>query len=172
MPLAFSSLSKSPVVDTNILFDFLVWRFHKETQTALHQSLLHHLSGKPLPELSWYLDLAKPVQTSFHVIAEIYGLTKKKPDWTVATRGLFWKFAREELSVMELGEHPVKIAEMHPEDLALLGPSDTSILILAIRLKAVVLTEDGNLRDRCAKREIEVLNYGKVLELWTKHHVT
>ncbi len=67
---------------------------------------------------------------------------------------------------MELGEHPVKIADMHPEDLALLGPTDASILILAIRLEAGVLTEDGNLRDRCAKREIVVLNYDKVRELW------
>ncbi len=145
-----------------------MWRFHKETQTALHRSLLDYLSGKPLEALSWYLDVAKPIQTSFHVIAEVHGLTKKKPDWTVPTRALFWRFAREELSVMGLGEHPVKIAEMDPEDLALLGPTDASILILAIRLDAVVLTEDGALRDRCARREIRVLNYARVLAHWNQ----
>lgn len=161
-----SSLPKSPVVDTNVLFDFLVWRFHTETRTDLHPSLRDHLSGKPLEALSWYLDLAKPIQTSFHVIAEIHGLTKKKPDWTGLTRQSFWRFARIELSGMELGEHPVKLLEMDPEDLALLGPSDASILILAIKLQALVLTEDAALRDRCAKREIVVLNYGGVLELW------
>ena len=170
MPPTISSLPKSPIVDTNILFDFLVWRFHTKTQTDIHPSLLHHLSSKPMEALEWYLNAAKPVQTAFHVIAELHGLTKKKPDWTGPTRESFWGFVREELSQIELREHPVTIVEMDRKELAQLGPTDASILILAIRLEAVVLTEDGSLKKRCSGKEITVLDYDKVLELWKQSH--
>jgi rRNA-processing protein FCF1 len=56
--------------------------------------------------------------------------------------------------------------EMDTEELAQLGPTDASILVLAIRLNAVVLTEDGPLKDRCTEREIRVLNYDGVSRLW------
>jgi rRNA-processing protein FCF1 len=170
MPPTPTLLPKSPIVDTNILFDFLVWRFHTETQSGIHPSLLDHLSSKPLEELKWYLDAAKPIQTAFHVIAELHGLTKKKtqkkPEWTSSTRESYWRFVREELSQIELREHPVTIMEMDTEELAQLGPTDASILVLAIRLNAVVLTEDGPLKDRCTEREIRVLNYDGVSRLW------
>jgi rRNA-processing protein FCF1 len=122
--------------------------------------------------LKWYLNAAKPIQTVFHVIAELHGLTKKKtqkkPEWTTSTRESFWRFVWEELAQIQLEEHPVRIAEMNPEDLAKVGPTDASILVLAIRLDAVVLTEDGPLRDQCTAREIRVLNYDRVRELWTE----
>jgi hypothetical protein len=93
MPPIFARLLKSPIVDTNILFDFLVWRFHTETQTRIHPSLLDYISSKPMHELKWYLDAAKPIRTAFHVVAELHGLTKKRtqkePEWTSATRELF-----------------------------------------------------------------------------------
>jgi rRNA-processing protein FCF1 len=171
IPPTLSSLPKSPIVDTNVLFDFLVWRFHTETHTDIHPSLLHHLSSKHLEALVWYFNAAKPMQTAFHVIAELHGLTKKKPDWTGPTRESFWRFARRELSGMELGEHAVTIVEMDPEDLAQLGPTDASIVVLAIRLDAVVLTEDGRLRERCSGKEIRVLNYDRVLELRTQSSI-
>jgi hypothetical protein len=79
-------LPKNPIIDTNILFDFLIWRFHNKTRTDIHPSLHAHLSTKPLEALEWYLDAAKPVHTTFHVIAQIQGLMKKKtqknPEWT------------------------------------------------------------------------------------------
>ena len=171
MPPALSSLPKSPIVDTNVLFDFLVWRFRTKTQTDIHPSLLQHLSSKPLEALEWYLNAAKPIQTAFHVIAELHGLTKKKPDWTGPTRELFWGFAREELSQIELREHPVTVVEMDPKDLDQLGPTDASILVLAIKLDVVVLTEDGRLRDCCSGKEIRVLNYDRVLELWKQRNI-
>ncbi|HME00200.1 MAG TPA: hypothetical protein VKM93_23070 [Terriglobia bacterium] len=165
MPRTYSPLPQSPIVDTNILFDHLVWRFHTETRTALHLSLLQYLAAMPLDVLRRYLDAAMPIQTSFHVVAELYGLTKKKPDWSGPTRESFWRFAREELLGIELREHGVPIEEMNPEDLALLGPTDASILVLAVKLEASVLTIDGSLRGRCVRRGIEVLNYDTVVDL-------
>jgi predicted nucleic acid-binding protein len=163
-------LPKNPIIDTNILFDFLVWRFHNKTQTDIHPSLHAHLSTKPLEAFEWYLDAAKPVHTTFHVIAEIQGLMKKRtqknPEWTNATRDSFWRFTREELSLVELREHPVTLAEMDPEVLAQLGPTDASILVLAIRLDAIVLTEDGGLRKCCSAKGVRDYNYQRVLELW------
>ena len=104
------------------------------------------------------------------MIAELHGLTKKRtqkdPEWTSATRESYWRFVREELSQIELREHPVTITEMDTDELAQLGPTDASILVLATRLGAVVLTEDRSLRDRCTAREIRVLDYEKVRELW------
>ena len=52
---------------------------------------------------------------------------------------------------------------MDTEELAQLGPTDASIVVLAMRLDTVVLTEDGSLKDRCNRRQIPVLDYGKVL---------
>ena len=130
MPPTFAWLPKSPIVDTNILFDFLVWRFHTETQTGIHPSLRDHLTSKPMEGLMWYLDTAKPIQTAFHVTAELHGLTKKKtrkePEWTTTTREFFWRFVREEVARIELREHPVTIMEMDTEELAQLGPTDAS----------------------------------------------
>ncbi len=167
MPPAPHSLPKGPIIDTNILFDFLVWRYlHTATQTDIPASLFNELSSKPLQQLTWYLDAAKPIRTSFHVIAEIHGVSKIRTGWTGRTRASFWRFASKELFGIELGEHPVKIAEMDLEDLALLGPADASILILGTRLEAAVLTEDQRLRNRCVRRQVKVLNYSGVFELW------
>ena len=69
---------------------------------------------------------------------------------------------------IELREHPVFITEMDTEELAQLGPTDASIIVLAMRLDTVVLTEDGPLKDRCNKRQIPVLDYGKVLQFWER----
>jgi rRNA-processing protein FCF1 len=168
-------LPKSPIVDTIILFDFLVWRFHKETQTEIHASLLAQFSSKPMEALEWYLNAAKPIQTAFHVIAELRGLLKRKtqnnPQWPDSTRQSFWRFAREELSRVDLQELGVKISDMDPTDLAQLGPTDASILGLAIRLNVMVLSEDKGIRERCSGKEISVLNYEKVLNLW-KQNIT
>ena len=70
--------TKSPIIDTNMLFDFLVWRFHTATGTGIHQSLSDHLSSKPMEVLKWYLETSKPIQAPFHVVAELQGITKKK----------------------------------------------------------------------------------------------
>ncbi len=164
--------TKSPIIDTNMLFDFLVWRFHTATGTGIHQSLSDHLSSKPMEVLKWYLETSKPIQAPFHVVAELQGLTKKKtrgePKWTSSTRAAFWRFARQELVQIELREHPVSITDMDTEELAQLGPTDASIVVLAMRLDTVVLTEDGSLKDRCNRRQIPVLDYGKVLQFWER----
>ncbi len=165
-----SSPPLSPIVDTNILFDFLVWRFHTETHTDIHESLRDHLASKPMEALKWYLNAAMPIQTVFHVIAELHGLTKKKtqkkPEWTSSTRESFRRFVTEELTQIQLEEHPVKIGEMNPGDLAKLGPTDASILALAARLDTLVLTEDRPLKERCTERQVPVLDYVRVLEIW------
>jgi rRNA-processing protein FCF1 len=175
LPAAESMLpsppQQGPVADTNVLFDFLVWRFRSETQTAIHPSLLNYLQQKPLEALNWYLSTAKPIRTVFHVIAELHGLTRKKPDWTAPTRESFWRFTAEELSRVQLTEYPVSISEMDIEDLGTLGPTDAAILRLASGLGAGVLTEDSGLRDRCARRNIHAITYERVLELWRQRSV-
>jgi hypothetical protein len=99
MPPPLATVAKSPVVDTNILIDFLLWRFHTATQIALDQRLLDQLSAKPLQALSWYLDVAKPTECTFHVIAELRGLKQELPS---QTRHSFWRLAQQELSRLGL----------------------------------------------------------------------
>jgi len=159
-------LPKNPIVDANILFDFLVWRFHNETRTDIPQWLSDRISSKPLRELTSYLGGARPIQTPSQVVAEIYWLAKRKAKFSGRTLDAFWRVARQEFDQLELAEHCVKMTEMDFNDFVRYGPADASILILAIRLRAVVLTEDGSLRERCSGKEIRLLNYDSVLELW------
>jgi rRNA-processing protein FCF1 len=170
MPLTLSSLPKSPIADTNILFDFLLWRFHTETQTGIPEWLRDHLYSKPLRELTSYLGGAGPVQTSSQVVSEIYWLAKTRAGFRDRTLDSFWRLARLEFDQLELTEHLVKMPEMEFDDFVKYGPADASILVLAKRLDVVVLTQDGPLKDRCIEQEIRVLNYDRVLELWKQSH--
>ncbi len=167
MPPIASSLPKNPLVDTNILFGFLLWRFSAETGIAIDPSALGPLRSEPLREtLRWYLHRAKPIQTSPHVIAEIHGLAKSRAHLRGPKLESFWGCAQEELLSLGLEEHLVRVIEMEREDLRLFGPTDTSILTLAGARRGVVLTEDGKLRSRCVKQEVGVLTCNEVLAHW------
>ncbi len=161
-----SSALKSLVIDTSILFDFLIWRFSADTGVRIPDWLLKHLSSCPLKELGWYLGAARPIHTSSQVVAEIQGLAKSRAQLRDQRLESFWTLARQEFAQIQLVDHLVTMTEMDYQDFVRYGPTDASILRLAIRLEAAVLASDGPLRDRCVERETQVLNYDKVLELW------
>lgn len=170
MPPVALSLPKKPLVDTNILFDFLLWRFSVENGMNVERLPLGPLRPTPLREpLLWYLDRAKPIQTSPHVIAEIHGLLKSRAGWKGVRLESFWGFAQAELVRLGLEEDLVKVTEMESETLRSLGPTDTAIVVLAAKLGSVVFTEDGELRGWCAKQEIGLLNCSDGLALWQVH---
>jgi hypothetical protein len=64
--------------------------------------------------LYWYLDKAKPIHTSPHVIAEIHGLLQARADWHGPRLSAFWRFAQGELTRLMLDEHLIKLVKMHP----------------------------------------------------------
>ena len=169
MPPIMPSFPRNPLVDTNILFDFLLWKFSTKTKAPVDLSVLVRLGSVSLREpLRWYFDLARPLQTSPHVIAEIHGLAKSKAHLRGPVLESFWSFAQGELIRLRLQEELVKVTEMERETLRLFGPTDTSLLALAAKPGSVVLTEDGELRGRCAKQEIKVLTCSDVLDLWQR----
>lgn len=161
-----SLFPKSPVVDTNILFDFLVWRFSTDAGGQIPPPLLTLVRSRPLKELDWYLDAARPIQTSSQVVAEIHWLARSRARLRDRSLHSFWTLARQEFERLELAEYLVTMVEMDLEDLVKYGPADASVLRLAIRRDAAVLTSDGPLGERCVEQEIRVLNYDRVLELW------
>ena len=167
MESSFSLLPRSPLVDANLLFDYLVWQFCMQADPPIEVPKLQKLSTPDLKDaFRWYLDLAKPIQTSPHVIAEIQGLAKSRLEWYGERLASFWRFAQRELVRLGLQEHLIKIVEMDRDDLPSFGPTDTSLLALAARSDSLVLTDEGKLRDRCDRKQIRVRGSYEVLAEW------
>jgi rRNA-processing protein FCF1 len=169
MPSAISEPPVNPVVDTNVLFDFLLWRFCADTKTPTPSCLSDYFSAEITRNaLQWYLDKAKPIHTLPHVIAEINGLVKGKTGWRKDRARLseFWRFSQKEMAGLLLDEHLVRVAEMNGDDLGAFGPTDCAILELAKRTGRAVVTEDRDLRGRLTQDQIEALNCSEILALW------
>ncbi len=97
------------MVDANLLLDYLAWRFSAQAIRPFPEPNLQHLSDPNLKEaFSWYLELAKPILTSPHVIAEIQGLAKSRLDWHGKRLEYFWRFAQQELTRLRLQEQLVR----------------------------------------------------------------
>jgi hypothetical protein len=167
MGSSLSLLPKAPFVDTNLLFDYLVWRFWAQASPSIPEPTLGRLSTPDMKEaFRWYLDLVKPIQTSPHVIAEIHGLAKARLKWDGETLASFWSFAQRELARLRLQEDLIRIVEMDPDDLPSFGPTDTSLLALAARSEGLLLTDDGGLRDRCDEKQIRAWGSYEILAEW------
>jgi hypothetical protein len=153
MESSLSSLPKSPLVDANLLFDYLAWWFSAQADPPTPEPSLQRPSAPDLQEaFRWYLDRAKPIQTSPHVIAEIQGLAKSRLARYGERLASFWRFAQHELARLCLQEQLIKIVEMDADDLPSFGPTDTSLLALAARPGSLMLTDEGDLRDGCDER--------------------
>ena len=167
MPSGSIELPRNPVIDTNVLFDFLVWRFCVETKTAFPRRISDSAAEKDtMRALHWYLDLTKPILTSPHVIAEIHGLVQARADWRGARLSAFWLFAQEELRRLWLDERLIKLVNMDSEGLAAFGPTDDSILQLALQTHGTAVTGDHDLIGRLREEQIRVLDRHEILALW------
>jgi rRNA-processing protein FCF1 len=160
-------LPPGPVVDTNILFDFLLWRFCMDAGTRLPTCLDDTFAAETSRRaLQWYFEGANPIHTSPHVIAEIHGLIKARAGWREPRVSEFWQYAQAELVRLRLSEHLVELVNMNREDLGKFGPTDDSILELATHTGRVVITEDGALRGRLTEGEIRVLSRWEIFAHW------
>lgn len=160
-------LPQSPLIDTNVLLDFLAWRFCVETKTPFPRHMPDtSAENDTMRALHWYLDKEKPIHTSPHVIAEIHGLVQSRIGWRKQRLSAFWQFAHEELTGLLLDEHLIKLVKMRPEDLATFGPTDDSILELAAQTDGVVVTGDRGLGGRLTQKQIRVLDRYEILALW------
>ncbi len=156
-----------PIVDTTVLFDFLLLRFCFETKTLLPGCIPDNSTMTDSMEaLRWYFGKHKPIHTSPHIIAEIHGLLKARAKWKEPRVSTFWKFAQEELARFQLEEHLVELAGMNREDLGAYGPSDVSIVEIAVREGYNVIAEDGALNRRLAQEQIRVLTRWDILKVW------
>lgn len=111
-----------------------------------------------------------PIMTSPHVIAELHGHAQKRFNNVQLSR--FWVSARTDLMQLGLQEETTALLAMDGEVLPVLGPTDTSLLHVALRLREVsrpVLTEDGALAGQCQKKNVPVLRLADVLTLWQQH---
>jgi rRNA-processing protein FCF1 len=171
MPSGSTELPRNPVIDTNVLFDFLLWRFCVETQTEFPGCISDSAAEKDtMRALHWYLDQAKPILTSPHVIAEIHGLVRARARWRGARISAFWLFAQEELRRLSLDERLIKLVNMPSKDLAAFGPTDDSILELAVQTHGTAVTGDHHLIGRLRKEQIRVLERHEILALWQERN--
>ena len=156
-----------PIVDTGVLFDFLLWRFCDETRTPLPGCFPDYSAMTDcMQALHWYFDKHKPIHTSPHVIAEIHGLVKSRAQWKGRRVSTFWQFSQEELARFRLEEHLVELARMNREDLGTFGPTDASILEIAVEEGRAVIADDDALRRRLTQEQIRVLNRWDILKVW------
>lgn len=69
MPSLLIDLPINPVIDSNVLLDFLLWRFCVKTRTPSPGCLSDTAAeNDTMRALDWYLDQAKPIHTSPHVM--------------------------------------------------------------------------------------------------------
>jgi len=171
MPPGSIEIFRNPVIDTSVLFDFLVWRFCVETKTAFPGCISDSAAEKDtLRALHWYLDQVKPILTSPHVIAEIHGLVQSRAGWRGARLSDFWLIAQEELRRLSLDERSIKLVNMNSENLAAFGPTDDSILQIAVQKHGTVVTGDHGLRGRLKEKQIGILDRYEILALWQEHN--
>ena len=171
MPSFPPQLPRGPVVDTNILFDFLVWRFCTDIGIPVPDCVdVTFAAENSRLALRWYLEGAKPVHTSPHVLAEIHGLIKARAKWKEPGISEFWQYAQAELIRLQLAEHLIAIVNMNREDLGEFGPTDDSILELAAKTGRPVITEDGSLRGRLTREQIRVLSRWDILAHWQRRN--
>jgi rRNA-processing protein FCF1 len=167
MPPTLFVLPKSPLIDTNVLYEFLLWRFSEAAKIPLPESASNYLSSDDLrTAFNWYVEKAKPIYTSPQVIAEIHGLVQSRAEWYGQRLADFWGFAQRELARLRLEERLVQVKEMKREDLKEFGPIDSSILELAKRTGGVVVTEEGDLNGRLRREQIGILRCSDILALW------
>jgi rRNA-processing protein FCF1 len=170
MPSALLELPRNPVIDSNVLFDFLVWRFCIATKIRFPTCFNDNSAATDMIRaLQWYFDRAKPIRTSPHVIAEIHGLAKARAEWAGPRLSEFWRFAHGELNRLSLDEHLVKLVKMRLDILEEFGPIDDSIFELATMTSAAVVTEDGRLRGRLSKEQIRVFRRDEIFAIWQEH---
>jgi len=175
MPATALFVRRKPLIYTDVLFAFVLWRFSiKFPKIHFKPSALGPLQSVHLREpLLWYFKRVKPLQTSPHVIAEMHGwaMSRSKAGLRRPALGYFWRLAQEELTRLGLEEGLIRVTDMELETLRSFGPIETAILTLAKRQGTVVLTEDGRLRGECAHQEISVLSCSDVLAEWQENQV-
>lgn len=161
---------KNPIIDTTLLFEFLLWRFYEEVSGGEKPGSPPAYSYQYLPDwrtrhaFLWYISKAKPIETSPHVIAEIHGLAKRAR--MVQPRlGIFWKFAQGELAQLRLEERFVPLEEMGANDLQYFGPADTSLLQRARTSGKALLTGE---REIGKAKDVRILTSWDLLALWEK----
>jgi len=164
------NIPRSSIIDTNLLFEFLVWRFFEEIGEGEAEPYSFEYLSTEISRTAfrWYIKLAKPIETSPHVIAEIHGLARSRAKKYLRPPRLeaFWKFAQEELAQLRMEEHFVRLGEMDTSNLQVVGPTDTSLLQRAQQSGRTLLTGETELWGRCTKRGIKVLNCSEVLARW------
>lgn len=162
-----SELPHGPVVDTNIFFDFLLWRFCTDRAIRLPTCLEDTFAAESSRRaLQWYLERATPLHTSPHVIAEIHGLIKARAKWREPRIAEFWLYAQAELDRLRVVEHLIQLVSMNRDDLVRFGPTDDSILEIAVRTDSAVITDDLALRERLTLEQIPGLTRWEILAHW------
>ena len=109
---------RNPLVDANILYEYLLWRFLSSRRLPVEEELFNYLTSLHLRDaLRWYLEFAKPVRTSPHVIAEVHGLLQSRARWHGSKLSDFWGFTQGELTRLGTLEEFQPIVKMNRDDL-------------------------------------------------------
>jgi len=169
-----NTIPKNPIVDTGPLFDFLLWQFTERENLRQQDTILKLLrylkDNRSRNATMWYLRVSKPIMTCPEVIAEIHGQLISYGELSNTKRGIFWKFAQEELRQLGIEEEMFKFIDMNSSILESCGPTDTAIYHLAIKyIGKPVFTTDRELSGFLRKKEISCLDMHKIQELWENY---
>jgi len=162
------SIPRNPIVNTDVLFDFLLWQFSVSFKMPTLSSKLRYLINDFYREsVRWYFAFAKPIATCPEVIAEIHGHAEGV--LRGHKLGNFWSLAKEQLTELRLNEKLVELIQMDGDILSSLGPTDTALLHLSRQIRQPVLTADGKLANKCRSWELPVLSITEILAYWQQH---
>lgn len=165
------SIPRHPIVDTGLLFDFLLWQFSDSFRIPTLLSKLRYLTNDFYRKsVRWYFTNAKPVTTCPEVVAEIHHHAESI--WRGSYLGDFWRFAQKELIELGLNEEMVKLVQMDADTLSSFGPTDTALLRIASlspNFSQPIFIADGRLAGQCRKKELNVLGIADVLSIWQQN---
>ena len=162
------SIPRNPIVNTDVLFDFLLWQFSVSFKMPTLLFKLRYLTYDFYREsVQWYFTFAKPIITCLEVIAEIHGHAEGM--LRGHKLGNFWSLAKEQLTELGLNEKLVELIQMDGDTLSSLGPTDTALLHLSHQIRQPVLTEDGKLATKCRSWELPVLSVTDILAYWQQY---
>ena len=156
-------LVRHPLVDTNILFDYLLYRYSARMGVQCQLLFL----GNPIHQKSvtWYFKAAKPIKSTSHVIQEIH---RHACINHIDLRD-FWTTAREELIELDFDEQFRELLQMDVSGLNEFGPADAGLMQSAGPDK-YLFTEDRNLALECARKSIPLIRLYQAQAWWEQCH--
>lgn len=143
------------ILDTGPIWELVLYNAVTQFRFAsLRPSLTHFVSIEAYEHCGTFLASFRKRTTSASVVAQLYNFIRHTDK---GGQRQLWELVYEEFRRMDMDEHVVKLLDMDLDLIARYGPTDVSLIEIAIRnfrQNPVILTLDSPLHSECGKARI------------------